>query len=208
MRTAATSTRIQKLEFQNRSSSFPTLFVDCFTLLSFRKSVKEIMNSLIEPDYTHIQFQYEVLGMTCQEIATANPPMNEFAIRQMVETFSWSEPAASNELAVQTHTLASMSPEEAAEELLQQAKAELTKASVVKQLALFNRFASAESQILSKLSQAISQVDPMDTKTLKSLVGALQALSQQNPLMTVKAATEEGEDGRVVVQIMNQVSSE
>lgn len=166
------------------------------------------MNSLIEPDYTHIQFQYEVLGMTCQEIATANPPMNEFAIRQMVETFSWSEPAASNELAVQTHTLASMSPEEAAEELLQQAKAELTKASVVKQLALFNRFASAESQILSKLSQAISQVDPMDTKTLKSLVGALQALSQQNPLMTVKAATEEGEDGRVVVQIMNQVSSE
>lgn len=165
------------------------------------------MNLPEVPDYTHLRFQYEVLGMSPQEIAEANPPMNAFAVEQLVAELSWSEPAAQNGVATQAHTLASMSAEEATEELIASAKAELTRASVMKQLALFNRFASAESQLLTKITQAIDEANPTDVKAIKDLVGAFQALTTQNPLMTVKMANDEDGDGKVVVQVLNQVSA-
>lgn len=159
-------------------------------------------------DWTFIRFQFEVLGMSTQDIAEETPNLSQGLVEQAVKEGHWT---AGNLETLVPVVQKAPGEEESLETFTAALKAHLVGATLVKQRALFPVFAKCEAVLLSKILQAAQGVDVNDEKAcnrLGHLVKSFQGLLAQNAFLTMQTATGEAGDGgnKITVQIMQQVN--
>lgn len=159
-------------------------------------------------DWKLLRFQYEVLGISLQQLADEHPCTNIGLIEDAAAEQGWK----SSNLDALVPVL-SNSPDtlNSAEQFAETTKSFLVGANLVKQRALFPEFARCEAVLLSKLTQAALSIDPSDEKActrLTNLVKSLQGLLNNNNFLTATVGDGEGAVGGngFTIQIMQQVN--
>ena len=159
-------------------------------------------------DWTFIRFQFEVHGMSAQNIAEETPNLSQGLVAEAAREGRWT---AGNLETLVPVVQKAPGEEESLETFSAALKAHLVGATLVKQRALFPVFAKCEAVLLSKILQAAQSVDITDEKAcnrLGHLVKSFQGLLAQNAFLTMQTATGEAGDGgnKITVQIMQQVN--
>jgi hypothetical protein len=158
-------------------------------------------------DWNLLKFQYEVLGVSAEQLAEENPNTSLGLIQDAIQEQHW--------IAGSIDSLVPVIQQEdneaaALEQYTNATKAHLVGANLLKQKALFPEFAKVEAVLLSKVAQAALAVDANDEKAchrLNNLVKSLQGLLANNQFLTTTIDQDADPNGNgFTVQIVNQVS--